>query len=74
MPATRATATARPWQVLAEQQSPNERRNDQQRHAGRGFAHCGENKHPVHRYRPRLVFSATDPVRDGRHLLVLGFR
>ena len=49
MPVTRATGMATPVKFLTEQQPPNERRNNQQRHAGRGFTHGSENKHSLHR-------------------------
>ena len=49
MPATRATGMATPVSSCAEQQLPDERRNNQQRQPGRGFTDGSENKHPSHR-------------------------
>src|SRR5208337_4671654 len=51
--------------LLAEQQPPDDRWNNQQRYASRGFAQSGENKHPLHRAgntRRNTATSATTPA------------
>ena len=54
MPATRATVTATPRDVLAQQESRDERWNRQQRDAGRGFARRSKQERPSHRVDPAL--------------------
>ena len=48
MPATRATGMAMPVKFLTQQQSPDERRNDQQRQSRPGFPDSGENQRTFH--------------------------
>ena len=49
MPVTAGDRDGDTGKLFTEQQPPNERRNNQQRHASRSFDDSGEYKHSLHR-------------------------